>query len=93
MTDERRPYRRPSSLDQRVTVVEVEQRNLNRRFDEHMTASDRLHRDQSELVTKLDQRADRQDVLMARLLAGLAIAGFLGQLLAPIILKALGLGS
>lgn len=56
---------------------------LGRAFERHVGKSD-------ELIEKLDRRADQQDVAMARLLAGLAVLMFLGQVLAPIVLRALG---
>ena len=50
-----------------------------------------LHRDQWKLLNKLDQRADRQELQMARLFAGIAVVVFLGQILAPVITRFLGL--
>lgn len=40
--------------------------------------------------SKLDQRADQADVRYARLMAGLAVIVTLGQMLGPILLRALG---
>jgi len=74
-----------------VTVVEIEQRNHSRRFEEHITASARLHDDAQRLIGDLDKRADRQDIAMARLLAALAVLVVVGQILAPTIAKVLGL--
>lgn len=83
MTDEQlRRRRTDTSLDRRVTVLEVEMRN-------HTRASEALHRDQTELLAKLDQRADRQDIVMARLLAVLSVVMIIGQVLAPLITKLL----
>ena len=90
--DERIPSRRTSdALGTRMTVVEIEQRNHNRRFDEHLSASARLHDDAQRLIGDLDKRADRQDIAMARLLAGLSVVMVLGQIFGPAIAKAIGL--
>jgi hypothetical protein len=67
-----------------VTVIEVELLNLGKRFERHTTKSDQL-------LEKLDQRADKQELVMARLLAGLAVLMFLGQVLAPVVGRLLGL--
>lgn len=91
--DERVPRRRASdtALGTRLTVVEVEQRNHNRRFEEHLAASAKLHDDAQRLIGDLDKRADRQDIAMARLFAGLAAAMVIGQIFAPSIARVLGL--
>ena len=80
------PHRRTSdaALGTRVTVIEVEMRNLGQRFERHAAKSD-------ELIAKLDARADKQDVVVARLLAGLAVLMFLGQVFAPFVGRLLGL--
>lgn len=57
--------------------------NLGKRFERHVIKSDQL-------LEKLDQRADRSDIMFARLLAGLAVLMFLGQIAAPIVLKLIG---
>lgn len=77
--------RRTSDVDHgtRLTVIEVQMENLGRRFERHVIKSDQL-------LEKLDQRADRQDIALARLLAGIAVLMFLGQLAAPVVLKLLG---
>lgn len=79
------PRRRNSDADDatRLTVLEVQMENLGKRFERHVVKSDQL-------LEKLDARADKQDVMIARLLAGLAVLMFLGQLAAPIVLKLLG---
>ena len=61
----------------------------DRRFEEHLRGTERVHDDLQKLITKLDERADKQDVRYARLTAGLAVLMFLGQLFAPILLRAL----
>ena len=93
--NERLPRRRASdtALGTRLTVVEIEQRNQNRRFEEHIGASAKLHDDAQRLIGDLDKRADRQDIAMARLLAGLAVAMVIGQVVAPSIAKVLGLAT
>ena len=93
--DERVPRRRASdtALGTRMTVVEIEQRNQNRRFEEHLGASAKLHDDAQRLIGDLDKRADRADIAMARLLAGLAVAMVVGQVFAPSVAKVLGLAT
>jgi hypothetical protein len=76
-----------------MTVVEIELCNQERRFAEHLVVSSRLHEAVQALITDLDKRADRQDIAMARLLAGLAVVMVLGQILAPSIAKVLGLAT
>lgn len=71
--------------------MEIEQRNHNRRFEEHLAASAKLHEAAQELIGDLDKRADRADIAMARLLAGLAVVMVIGQILAPTVAKVLGL--
>lgn len=83
MTDDQR-RRSGTTLDRRVTVLEVEMRT-------HLRASEQLHRDARDLLEKMDTRLDRQEGLAARLLGGLAVAMFLGQILAPKIAEMLGL--
>lgn len=85
MTDEQR-HRSGTSLDRRVTVLEVEMRT-------HLRASEQLHRDARDLLEKMDSRLDRQEGLAAKLLGGLAVAMFLGQVFAPKIAEMLGLGT
>lgn len=83
-----RPDRRSET---RLTVIEVEQRNFGRRFDEHLVASGAIHADLQRLIGELDRRADRQDVMTARLLAGLAVLMVIGQVVAPAIARMIGL--
>lgn len=86
MSDGPQEYRRSSDhpVGERMTVVEIQLINLGKRFEEHVDKSDQL-------IEKLDNRADRQDIMLARLLAGVAIAMFLSQLLTPVILRSIGL--
>ena len=93
--DERLPRRRASdtALGTRLTIVEIEQRNHSLRFEEHIRASCRLHEAAQTLISDLDKRADRQDIAMARLLAGLSVMVVLGQILAPTVAKVLGLAT
>lgn len=71
------PYARP--LYERVSVLETEVR--------HLTG---IASQQAVIIRKLDERIDRQEVLAARLLGALAIITFVGQLIAPVILRAAG---
>lgn len=91
--DEGFPRRRVADrapLAERLVGVETLVTTWDRRFEEHLRSTERVHRDLAELVTKLDERADKQDVRYARLTAALAVIVTLGQLLAPVILRALG---
>lgn len=58
----------------------------------HLRTSEQLHRDARDLLEKMDARLDRQEALAAKLLGGLAVAMFLGQVFAPALAKLLGLG-
>lgn len=58
----------------------------------HLRTSEQLHRDARDLVGKMDTRLDRQESWAARLLGGLAVAMFLGQVFAPKIAVLLGIG-
>lgn len=91
--------RRDAPLGTRVTVVEMRVAEQARRFDEHLIAmglareaQDRINSDQLALIRKLDERADRQDVMFARLLGGVAVIVSVSQLVGPFVLKTLGLG-
>ena len=85
MSDGPQEYRRASDtpMETRMTVVEVELRHFAKLFEAHVTKSDQL-------LEKLDSRADHQDILMARIFAGLVLAGFVAQVIAPLIQRALG---
>ncbi|HEX5467354.1 MAG TPA: hypothetical protein VFW92_11860, partial [Candidatus Limnocylindrales bacterium] len=63
---------------------------LVQRMDAHIADSSRLHVELQALIGKLDSRADKADLTMARLLTGLVIAIWAAQLLAPWLLHALG---
>lgn len=94
--DERVPRRRAADgapLGERVAGVETLVGTWDRRFEEHLRGTERVHRDLTDLITKLDERADKQDIRYARLTAALAVLMFVGQLLAPVILKTLGVST
>ena len=76
------PHRRASDypVDTRIAVLEVEVRSLKKIADKT-----------TQLIEKLDQRADKTDVNMARLLAGLAVLTVIGQIVAPFVLDLFGL--
>lgn len=80
------PIRRRADddVERRVTILETQFAALGRRIDEHIEVTNRL-------ISKLDERADRADVLQARLLGGLIMAQFLAILVAPALRAALGL--
>jgi hypothetical protein len=70
----------------RVTILETQFSALGRRIDEHIDKTNKL-------IERLDERADRADILQARLLGGLIVAQFLAILFAPALRAALGLDS
>ena len=65
-------------------MIEVEMASLARRFERHAD-------DSANLIEKLDARADKQDIAMARLLAGLSVVIVLANLLSPYIQRLVGL--
>lgn len=84
-------------LGARMTVVEMRQEAQERRFDEHLVSEEKalaaqtkVNEGQLTLIAKLDERMNRQDVLYARLLGGVAVLVTVGQILAPIIVRAIG---
>ncbi len=93
MTDERPPRRRTSDapLGERITGVETLVNSWDQRWSEHLRTTERVHADLQKLIGDLDKRADRSEIAMARLLAGLAVVMVLGQILAPSIAAVLGL--
>lgn len=76
--------RSASEMDRRVTTIEVQMVNLATKMDSHIVL-------QSRLMERLDERADRSDVFIARLVGGLVVAQFLAILFAPVIRASLGL--
>jgi hypothetical protein len=71
-------------VERRVTILEAQFSALGRRIDEHIATTNKL-------IERLDERADRADVLQARLVGGLVVAQFLAILFAPALRSALGL--
>jgi hypothetical protein len=71
-------------MSERMTVVEVQMQGLAKALERHVSRTE-------ELIGKLDLRADGQDLAIARLLAGIAVLMFIGQLAAPVILRAIGI--
>lgn len=86
------PRRRTSdeSLGYRVTVLEGEMQSFVRRFDEQIRAQERTNSRLEVLAQKLDERADRQDVMFARLLGAVGVLVVVGQFAAPLVLRTLG---
>lgn len=82
----REPVRAAWEMDRRLTTIETQMVNLATKLDAHVEASNRL-------IERLDARADRTDVLMARLIGGLIVAQFLAILFAPVIRTSLGLST
>ncbi len=77
---------RPASeMDRRLTAVEVQMVNLTTTLDRHV-------RDASRMLEKLDDKTDKQELMMARLIGGLIVAQFLAILFAPALRAALGIG-
>ena len=78
---------RPASeMDRRTTTLEVQMVNLNRELQNHIQQTNRM-------IEKLDDRSDRHELLMARLIGGLIVAQFLAILFAPVIRSAFGLST
>lgn len=71
-------------MDRRLTTIEVQMVNLASKLDGHVISTNRL-------IDKLDSRADKSDILMARMIGGLIVAQFLAILFAPALRAALGL--
>lgn len=84
MTERRAQPRSADEMDRRMTTVEVQMLNLTTKLDAHVGATNRL-------IDRLDARADKADVVMARMIGGLIVAQFLAILLAPALRAALGL--
>jgi hypothetical protein len=87
------PRRRAAdhALGTRVTVVEEQLYALGQRFDRHLVAE----REQLTALRNVDERLTEaiQEIRIgqARMLAGIAVAIFVAQLAAPVILERLGL--
>lgn len=81
--------------DTAVRLTRLEERHvaLGERFDRHLADSARLHGEATSLIRKLDEQARRHELRTAQLFGGIAVLIFLGQLLAPIILRSLGVPS
>jgi hypothetical protein len=93
MTDDSMRRSRYSSTEDavlRVVRLEEQFRALVQRMDAHIADSARLHSEVGALLQKLDARADRNDLMLARLMTGVSIAVVVAQLIAPYILHALG---
>jgi hypothetical protein len=71
-------------MDRRMTVMEQQLLNMGRRLDEHMVSTNRM-------IEKIDDKQDRADLMMARMVGGLIVAQFLAILLGPALRAALGL--
>lgn len=90
MEPDPRRRRADQSLGYRVTVLEGEMQAFVRRFDEQLRMQERTNDRLEMLARKLDDRADRQDVMFARLLGAVSVLVVAGQLAAPVVLRALG---
>ncbi len=78
---------RPASeMDRRLTTIEVQMLNLSKTLESHMVQTTRM-------IEKLDDRSDRHEILMSRLIGGLIVAQFLAILFAPVIRNAFGLST
>ena len=58
---------------------------LEEQFTWHLRASDETHRESAQLLKKLDERADKQELRMYGLVAALTVLGVLGQAFLPLI--------
>jgi hypothetical protein len=73
-------------MDRRLTTIEVQIINLGTKLNDHMTQTNRM-------IEKLDDKSDRHELMMARLIGGLILAQFLAILFAPVIRSAFGLST
>lgn len=60
--------------------------HLTTRLDAHVVQT-------SQLIERLDSRADRADIFMARMIGGLIVAQFMAILFAPVIRAAFGMNT
>lgn len=67
-----------------MTILEQQFASLGKRIDAHIETTNRL-------IDRLDERADKSDILQARMIGGLVVAQFLAILFAPALRAALGL--
>ena len=86
MTDDLRRRRTSDALGTRVSVLESQFSDMGRRIDAHIATTNRL-------IDKLDERADRTDVLFGRLIGALIVIQALVVLLAPTIRVMFGLAA
>jgi hypothetical protein len=77
-------------IGERMTRLEALFEAHLARYDRQVTQMEQLHRDNRILIDQLDDRMNRHDVVVARAGGAIAITIFLGQLLAPVILQAVG---
>ena len=73
-------------MDRRMTTMEVQLLNMSTKLDLHIEQT-------RHMIDRLDQRQDKSDIFMARLVGGLVVAQFLAILFAPVIRAALGLST
>jgi len=74
-----------------LTVVEIELRELGRRMDAHLLDAGKTHDQLSELISKLDSRADGVDRRFAWIAGAIGVTMVAGQVFGPAIARALGL--
>jgi len=92
MTDDFR-RRASDNTSHRLTVLEVELRELGRRMDAHLLDAGRTHDQLSALIERLDTRADGVDRRFAWIAGAIGITMVAGQVFGPTIARALGLPS
>jgi len=92
MTDDLR-RRASDHTSHRLTVVEVELRELGRRMDAHLVDAGKVHDQLSELIGKLDSRADSVDRRFAWITGAIGVTMIAGQVFGPAIARLLGLPS
>jgi len=92
MTDDLR-RRASDHTAHRLTVVEIELRELGRRMDAHLVEAAKTHDQLSALVTKLDDRADGVDKRFAWIAGAIGVTMVAGQVFGPAIARLLGLPS
>jgi hypothetical protein len=79
--------RRPADgMGVRVSVLENELRSMGKRLEAHMAST-------NQLISRLDERADKHDVMFARLIGALIVVQALVILFAPTIRAVLGVAT
>lgn len=68
-----------------MTAVEVELRGLIKRFDEHITVTDRLHHDIQSMNERIEVRVNKMELRWAQLVAILSVVILIANTIGPVI--------